>query len=288
MSSLRVGFIGLGNMGILMAKNMVRNGEHLVVYDLRKEAISEMVSLGATAAGSSREVAADSEVIFSMVRDETQNDEVIFGPDGVWQGIKPGSTLIISSTISPGYCRKVYARGKEREVSVIDAPVTAESRIFTPGHESVVLTLMIGGDEEAVARCMPVFKALGKNIFHLGGIGSGQVCKLVNNLAGYGNQIFARDCLNLGLKAGLPFDQMVAAMKVGTGHSIGLNVVVRQLQRAPKAPSTTEKVQHKSIDEKDRETALELAEEVGAETPITHFMTELDLKKVYDSLNRIR
>jgi 3-hydroxyisobutyrate dehydrogenase-like beta-hydroxyacid dehydrogenase len=266
---------------------LVKNGEHLAVYDLRKEAISEMVSLGATAAGSSREVAAASDVIFSVVRDEPQNDEVIFGPDGVWQGIKPGSTLIISSTISPGYCRKLYLQGKEKGVNVIDAPVSAESRNFTPGQESVVLTVMIGGDEEAVTRCMPVFKALGKNIFHLGGIGSGQVCKLVNNLAGYGNQVFARECLNIGLKAGLPFDQMVAAIKVSTGHSIGLNVVVRQLQRPPKVLSPAEKIQPKSIDDKDRETALELAEEVGAETPITHFMTELDLKQVYDSLNRI-
>jgi 3-hydroxyisobutyrate dehydrogenase-like beta-hydroxyacid dehydrogenase len=287
MSSLKVGFIGLGNMGILMARNLVKNGENLVVYDLRKEVVSQMVSLGATKAGSSREVAAASDVIFSMVRDEPQNDEVIFGPDGVWEGIKPGSTLIISSTISPGYCRKIYTRGKEKGVYVIDAPVSAESRNFTPGQESVVLTLMIGGDDEAVTRCMPVFKSLGKNIFHLGGIGNGQVCKLVNNLQGYGNQIFARECLNLGLKAGLPFDQMVAAIKVSTGHSIGMNVVVRQLQRAPKAPGPTEKAQPKSIDEKDRETALELADEIGAATPISHFMTELDLKKVYDALNQI-
>ena len=174
MSSLRVGFIGLGNMGILMARKLVKNGEALTVYDLRKEVVSEMVSLGAAGAKSSLEVAANSDVIFSMVRDEPQNDEVIFGPDGVWQGIKEGSTLIISSTISPGYCRNLYARGKEKGVYVIDAPVSAETRNFTPGQESVVLTLMIGGDEEAVTRCMPVFKALGKNIFHLGGIGAGR------------------------------------------------------------------------------------------------------------------
>ena len=179
------------------------------------------------------------------------------------------------------------SRGKEKGVYVIDAPVSAESRNFTPGQESVVLTLMIGGDDEAVTRCMPVFKALGKNIFHLGGIGSGQVCKLVNNLQGYGNEIFARECLNLGLKAGLRFDQMAAAIKVSTGHSIGMNVLVRRLLKPPTAPVPEEKVQPKSIGDKDRDTALELAEEVGAETPITNFMTELDLKKVYDALNRI-
>ncbi len=279
MSSLKIGFIGLGNMGILMAKNMAKNGEHLVVYDLRKEAVSEMVSLGATSAGSSREVAAASDVIFSMVRDEHQNDEVIFGPDGVWQGVKEGSTLIISSTISPGYCRKLYAQGKEKGVYVIDAPVSAESRNFTPGQESVALTLMIGGDDEAVMRCMPVFKALGKNIFHLGGIGSGQVCKLINNLQGYGNEIFSRECLNIGVKAGLRFDQMVAAINVSTGRSIGMNVLVRRLRRAPTAPAPAGKAPLKTIDDKDRDTALELAEEVWGRNPHYSFYDRIGLEK---------
>lgn len=289
MSSLRVGFIGLGNMGTLMAKTMIKNGEHLLVYDLRKEAVSEMVSLGAAAAGSAREVAAASDIIFSVVRDEPQNDKVVFGPDGVWQGIKKGSILIISSTISPGYCRRLYAQGKEKGVYIIDAPISAESRNFTPGQESAELTLMIGGDLEAVTRCMPVFKAVAKNVFHLGGIGSGMVCKLINNLQGYGNEMFSRECLNIGLKAGLPFDQMVAAIKVSTGFSKGMNVLVRRLKRQT-LPGDADKVQptspQKSIGDKDLETALELAQEVEAETPITDFMTELDQKK-YDALNRI-
>jgi 3-hydroxyisobutyrate dehydrogenase-like beta-hydroxyacid dehydrogenase len=287
MSSLRIGFIGIGNMGILMARKIVKNGEPLIVYDLRKEAVSDMVSLGATGAGSPREVAANSDVIFSMVRDETQNDEVIFGSDGVWQGIREGSTLVISSTISPGYCRILYARGKERGVNVIDAPVSAESRNFTPGQESVELTLMIGGDQETVTLCMPAFKAVGKNIFYLGPIGSGQTCKLINNLQSYGDEIFARECFNIGLKAGLDFEQMVAAVKVSTGFSKGVNILVRRLQRAQTAKPSTEKVQIKSIDEKDRDTALALAEEVGADTPITDLMARLDLKKIYSGFDRV-
>jgi 3-hydroxyisobutyrate dehydrogenase-like beta-hydroxyacid dehydrogenase len=134
---------------------------------------------------------------------------------------------------------------------------------------------------------MPVFKALAKNIFHLGSIGSGQVCKLVNNLQGYGNEVFARECLNIGLKAGLSFDQMVAAIKVSTGFSKGMNVLIRRMGKPPTLPGAAEKGQPKSIDEKDRDTALELAEDVGAETPITHFMAELDLKKYYDAISQI-
>ena len=288
MSSIKVGFIGLGNMGILMARTLAKSRLPLTVYDLRQEAVDEMKSLGAIAAHSCREVAAHSDVIFSIVRDEPQNNEVIFGREGIWQGIKEGSTLIISSTVSPEYCRKLYVRAKEKGVQIVDAPLSAESRNFTPGQESAVFTLMIGGDEDAVKRCMPVFEALTKNIFHLGGIGSGQACKLVNNLASYGNAVFARECLNIGLKAGLDFDQMVAAIRVSTGFSRGLSTLVRQLRRPLPVTSASGVKDHpKSLDDKDRDFALELAGAVGAETPLTRLMTGLDLEKVYDALNRI-
>jgi 3-hydroxyisobutyrate dehydrogenase-like beta-hydroxyacid dehydrogenase len=288
MGLIRVGFVGLGNMGILMARTLVKSRMPLTVYDLRQAPMDEMKALGAIPAHSSREVAANSDVIFSVVRDEPQNDEVIFGPEGAWQGIKEGSTLIISSTVSPAYCRRLYTRAREKGVQIIDAPVSTQSRDFTPGQESAVFTLMIGGDGDAVKRCMPVFEALTKNIFHLGGIGCGQACKLVNNLASYGNAVFARECLNIGLKAGLDFDQMVAAMRVSTGFSRGLNTLVMQLRRPrPPAPAPSVKGQPKSLDDKDREFALELAEAVRAETPLTRFMTGLDLEKVYDALNGV-
>jgi 3-hydroxyisobutyrate dehydrogenase-like beta-hydroxyacid dehydrogenase len=285
MSPVKVGFIGLGNMGILMARTLVKSPLPLTVYDLRQEAVAEMQALGARVARSSRETAAVSDVLISIVRDEEQNDQVIFGEEGVWQGIRPGSTLVISSTVSPDYCRRLYARGKEKGIQVIDAPVSAESRNFTPGQESAVFTLMIGGDKVAVENCMPVFRALTKNIFHLGGPGSGQVCKLVNNLAAFGNALFARECLNLGMKAGLDFRQLAAAIKVSTGYSRGLNILEMQLRRQiPSAPAKPVKGQPKTLDDKDRDLALELASAVGAATPLARLMKGLDLEKTYDAI----
>ena len=180
MGSIKVGFIGLGNMGIRMAKSLAREGFSLTVYDLRQEPIEEMKALGAAGASSSREVAEASDVVISMVWDIPQTEEVIFGKDGVWKGIKKGTTIIISSSIGPEYCRKLYARAKERGVRVIDCCVTGRD----PLNGNRPMTLMIGGDEDIVKQCWPVFEALGKNIFYLGGIGTGQAYKLVNNMTG--------------------------------------------------------------------------------------------------------
>ena len=99
MSSIKVGFIGLGNMGMPTARSLVKRGLPVTVYDVRKEVVEEIVALGAKSAGSCREVAAVSDVVISLVRDIPQTEEVIFGKDGVWEGIKKGSIIIITSTI---------------------------------------------------------------------------------------------------------------------------------------------------------------------------------------------
>src|ERR1035437_10212708 len=105
MTTLKVGFIGLGNMGMLMAKTQLKNKLPRTVFDIRQEPMLELQKAGAAVARSARELAAACDVILSMLRDEAQIEESVFGKDGVLQGIKPGSTLIIGSTISPDYCR---------------------------------------------------------------------------------------------------------------------------------------------------------------------------------------
>lgn len=288
MSSMKVGFIGLGNMGMLMAKTLVKSQFPIMVYDLRPEAVAEMKSLGAAPAGSSREVAAASNIIINMVRDIAENEEVIFGKDGIWQGIREGSAIVISSTVSPAYCRQLYVKARERGVRVIDAAVSTESRNFTPGQESAVFTLMVGGDEDTVNDCMPVFKAMTRNVFYLGGIGSGQACKLVNNLASFGNAIFARECLNLGIKAGLDLNQMIEAMRLSTGYSRGLMTLARQIRQPHPLRSADAKKPTKELGDKDKEFALELAESVGAKTPLTRFMAELNIEAEYEELSKLK
>jgi 3-hydroxyisobutyrate dehydrogenase len=287
-SSIKVGFIGLGNMGIRMAKSLLREGFSLTVYDLKQEPVDEMKALGAAGASSSREVAEASDVIISMVWDVPETEEVIFGKDGVWQGISKGKTIIISSSISPEYCRKLYARAKEREVRVIDCGVTGRD----PLNDNRPMTLMIGGDEDVVKQCWPIFQALGKYIFYLGGIGAGQAYKLVNNMTGRHLGSAINECLveglNFGLKAGLDLQKMIEVMSVGAygrhiqylGLKAGLDSQkIIEIIRAPGAKPAGSKAH--LTDELDY--AKEMAEAVGAKMPICRLIDELDAASTYDA-----
>lgn len=288
MSDIRVGFIGLGNMGRPMAKRLASKGFSLTVYDLVKEAVQDMESVGVKAAKSGRETAAASDVIFSMVRDVPQTDEVIFGKDGVWEGISEGKTIIISSSIGPAYCREFYEKAKGRGVRVIDCGVS-DPTVFR--HEPGALTLMIGGDENAVKQCWPVFEAMGKNIFYLGKIGNGQAYKLINNMAakhiGTVDRLCLIECLNLGLKVGLDLQKMIDVMSVSAGARLLQNMGLKsgldekqilELVRIPVARASGIGVHTK--DELDY--GMEMADEAGVEMPVCRFIDELDASSAYD------
>ena len=285
MSSIKVGFIGMGNLGMVMARSIAKKGIPLTVYDLNKEAIDEMVALGAKAAGSCREVAENSDIVISMVRDIPQTDEVIFGKDGVWEGVKEGSIIVLTSTIGPSYCQELYAKAKEKGVRVVDAGVSKS----IPSNEEGMLTLMIGGDDDAVKKCWPAFEAMAKYNFYLGEIGAGQACKLVNNMLGINIGTLIRECLNVGLKAGLDLQKMMEAMTVGTGGSWMLQAMASmrksgaRMAPPPSPPPTPPGAKApENIGSKDKRLAIELAEAVGADIPIAQFLETLDTS-VYDA-----
>jgi 2-hydroxy-3-oxopropionate reductase len=272
-------------MGMPMAKSLVRGGFSLTVYDLNKAAIEEMKALGAIGAGSSREVAEASDVIISIVWDIPQTESVIFGDDGVWKGIKKGKTIIISSTIGPEYCRKLYAKAKKQGINVIDCCVTGRD----PENGNRPATLIIGGDDDIVKQCWPVFESLGKNIFHFGGIGMGQSYKLVHNMIAKHMGAASRDCLieglDMGLKAGLDLKNMVDVLSVGAaarsmqnmGIKSGLDVPrIFQTLRGP--AGITEAAGH---DVTELDYALEMADSVGAKMALCRFIDQLDMPSVY-------
>ena len=147
----KVGFIGLGEMGKGMAKNLVTKGFDLTVYDVKLEPVNELKQMGAKAAKSPKELAAATDVIFTMVRDDAQTDEVLLGRDSVFEGIKSGSTIIISSTISPSLCQRIDREASKKGVGVLDVPVSGSKA----GAEAGTLTLMMGGDEAQVKKMEP-------------------------------------------------------------------------------------------------------------------------------------
>jgi putative dehydrogenase len=196
----RVGIIGLGNMGTGMAKNLLKKGFKLTVYDIRDEALREMTGLGAEIATSPRQVGEQSEVIFIMVLNGAQVKEVVLGKQGLLEGIKPGATVIFNSTILRSTMIEVATVLEEKGIDVIDCPVSGGQ----PGAAAGTLTMMAAGKKEVFQHCQDVLQAVGENIYHVGEeIGMGQTVKgALSALTGscYGG-IF--EALVLGTKAGV-------------------------------------------------------------------------------------
>jgi 2-hydroxy-3-oxopropionate reductase len=288
MNELKLGFIGLGNMGMPMARSLLKAGFPVTVFDLRPEALAEIRTQGAVIAGSPAEVAKSGEIIISMVRDESQTEEVLFGRSGVWEGIRAGQVIIISSTVSPGFCRQIYARAKKQEVNVIDAPVTDPS-----GQNHILggLTIMVGGDKDVVTRCWPVLEAMGKNIFYMGDIGNGEICKLVHQINSFNINLVTRESLNIGVKAGLDLKTMVQALSLGLGSTRGLQAMAKMLESGQppfrfKPPVGEKRSGWESGMGKDWTLAMELAQEIGADIPIAHRIKEIDADKTYEAYSK--
>lgn len=178
---------------------------------------------------------------------------------GLWQGIKAGSIIILCSTLKPDYCRKLADKAREKGVSVVDGPVSGGY----PRAEAGTLTFMVGGDKEAFARCMPVFKGMGKDIYYLGGPGTGQAMKLINNYMMVVTAYGASEAIAMGLKAGLGLEQMLDIIKVSSGNSAVIDswkILARHHQTFSESNTG-----NRSIFNKDISLAIDFAREIGIE-----------------------
>jgi len=173
-----VGFIGLGIMGKPMAKNLLAAGFDLTVHSRSDGPVEELVAAGAKRASDPAEVAAASAITITMLPDTPDVEAVLVGSSGVLDGAVPGSLVIDMSSIDPGPTRVMAQAFATRDVAMLDAPVSGGER----GAIDAALSIMIGGEDAAVQRAMPVFEALGKNIVHVGPSGAGQVAKACNQL----------------------------------------------------------------------------------------------------------
>ena len=211
----KVGFIGLGEMGLPMAKRVVSHGYDVTVCGhVRQEPVEEMRKLGAREVSTAREVAQATDVIISMLRDEDDTGEVILGSGGVMEGTKVGSGIVLMSTLSPHFCREVAEAGKARKVDVLDAPVTGTRMRAATGE----LALTVGGDKELVEKYRPVLETMGKMIY-CGDLGMGQIAKLVNNMALMVNVQGCYEAISWGIRNGADESVLVELVKHGTGNS---------------------------------------------------------------------
>ncbi len=199
MNKVTVGFIGLGIMGKPMARNLIKAGYPLVVHSRSRPPVDELVKEGAETAASSEEVAQRVQIVITMLPDSPDVELVYAGERGVFAGAKPGALLIDMSSISPVVTRKLVLEAEKRGLDMLDAPVSGGEA----GAIGASLSIMIGGNTTAVARAMPIFQALGKNIVHVGEAGAGQVAKAANQVV-VGITIAAvSEALVLAAKAGV-------------------------------------------------------------------------------------
>lgn len=213
----RIGFVGLGIMGKPMALNIVKAGYDLTFYARRQEVIDEVVAAGGTAVDTSRAVAEQSDIIVTCVTADAQVKQVILGANGVLEGASAGKLIVDMSTISPLTIREVADRAAEKDVRVMDAPVSGGDT----GAIAGTLTIIAGGAKGDFDRCQGIFEAMGNpdNIFHVGDVGVGQTVKIVNQMIGGANMAMIAEGLTVGVKAGADPEAMSKVIGVSSGNS---------------------------------------------------------------------
>ena len=223
---MNVGFIGLGTMGAPMARNVLKGGHRLTVFDLNPAPMTALAAEGAAAAASPKAVAAASEIVITMLPDGPDVELAALGPGGIVEGIAAGAVYIDMSTIDPAVTRKVGAAMEKKGVAMIDSPVGKTAEFAVAGK----LTLMVGGPAEVVARCRPVLDCMGTDFFHCGALGAGEAMKLVNNLLATVLLEASAEALVAGVKSGLTLETMLSVMKTTMAWN---NQMAMAMQKRP-------------------------------------------------------
>ncbi|MGI6677988.1 MAG: NAD(P)-dependent oxidoreductase [Dehalobacterium sp.] len=260
---MKVGFIGIGAMGMPMAKNLLKAGFDLTVSDVSEEAVAQLVDAGAKAADTPKEVALASDVVITMLPNFQIVQSVMLGESGVLAGAEKGMTVIDMSSVSPTQTRQLVPRAEKLGVNYLDAPVSGG----VAGAEKGTLTIMVGGPAEVIEKIMPVLKAMGKKIYHVGDVGAGDAMKIVNNLLLGINMAALSEALVLGVKAGLDPQMMRDIIGSSSGGSYALEAKMPNfILKGNFEPGFAIDLQYKD---------LELASQTGKDLGMPLFMGNL-------------
>jgi 3-hydroxyisobutyrate dehydrogenase len=262
-----VAFLGLGTMGAAMAANLARAGFPVVAWNRTAGRAVELGDLGVTTASTPAEAASGAKIVVVCVSDTPDVEAVLFGKDGVVEGAAPGTLIIDCSTIAPSGSWDFAARLRERDLRMVDAPVSGGSE----GARNATLTIFVGGDERDVEHARPVLNALGRTITHVGPIGAGQAVKAVNQVILAGTYLGVAEGMVLAMKAGLDVEQVVEALGGGAAQSW---VLANRSQRMidNDYPLGFKVALHR----KDLAIALELASQLGAALPVSALAAQLE------------
>jgi 3-hydroxyisobutyrate dehydrogenase-like beta-hydroxyacid dehydrogenase len=211
----KVGFIGLGNIGNPMSRNVLKAGFSLVVYDANPAAIDRLVKEGAEPASSPKDVASRAQRICLSLPNSPIVETVCLGKDGIIEGAADGKIVIDLTSGNPPHTAQIASRLAEKDIQMIDAGVSGG----VAGAEVATLGIMVGGDEKAYEACLPILRAIGQNIFHMGKIGAGHMTKALNNVLSAANYLAASEVLTVASKNGLDPAKVVAAINASSGMS---------------------------------------------------------------------
>jgi len=257
---VKIGFIGLGVMGNPMAKNLLKAGHHLIVYDIIKAKVEDLVQAGAEAAQNCRDAASRGDVIILMLPDSPEVEAVMRGEEGVLAGARPGALIIDMSSISPLVDIALEKKAREQNLRMIDAPVSGGE----PGAIAGTLAIMVGGDEAAFAEAQEILHVMGKSVVRVGAIGAGQFTKLANQiLVGVHLQAMS-EALVFAQKAGLDVQKVYEAVRGGLAGSHVLDAKTPLVLKRNFAPGFRIRLHIK-----DLKNALIAGRELGIPLPAT-------------------
>ncbi len=266
MSMKKIGFIGLGIMGKPMAKNLLKAGYSLTVYDIRPEPVKEVVAAGAQEGKSSKDVAEKSEVVITMLPNSPEVKEAVLGEDGVLDGAKSGMILVDMSSIAPLVSKEVGAKLAEKAVEMLDAPVSGGE----PKAINGTLSIMVGGKKEVFEQVEDILKVMGASAVLVGDIGSGNTTKLANQIIVALNIAAMSEAMVLATKAGVDPEKVYNAIRGGLAGSTVLDAKVPLALEGNFKPGF-----RIELHIKDLQNALDTAHEIGVPVPLASGVMEV-------------
>jgi len=262
----KIGFIGLGIMGNPMAKNLVKAGYSLTVYDIVPGKIDDAVKAGAQAGSSNKDVAQKSEIVITMLPNSPEVKEAVLGADGVLDGAAPGTILVDMSSIAPLASKEVSERAKEKGVVVLDAPVSGGEPKAVDG----TLAIMVGGPQETFEKVKDILGVMGASVTLVGEIGSGNMTKLANQIIVALNIAAMSEAMVLAAKAGVDPEKVFQAIRGGLAGSTVLDAKMPLVLDGNFKPGF-----RIELHIKDLANALDTAHEVGVPVPLSGAVMEV-------------
>ena len=262
----KIGFIGLGIMGKPMARNLLKAGYEVTVFDIMGDVVEEVVGDGAAAASNCAEVAAATDKIITMVPDSADSEKAILGPGGVLEGAKPGSVVIDMSSIAPLVSQKIAAECAKKGVEMMDAPVSGGE----PGAINATLAIMVGGKQEIFDQNFDLLKTMGGNVVLTGDIGAGGVTKLANQIIVAANIAGLSEALVLAQKAGVDPERVFNAIRGGLAGSAVMEA------KGPMMLSRNFRAGFRvRLHQKDLRNVLQTAQELSVPLPVTSLLQQV-------------